>query len=682
MSTNKQLNLNLTMPKQRIIRFVCGMFIVADVFCACKGDLSDEVEELQKRVAALEMRQETANGNISALQAVVSVLQASDYVVSVTPLTDGSGYMMAFARHEPVVIRHGAAGEAAPQISVEQTDGVWYWTLGGERIPNGAGDYLSVSGIPPRVRIHPESMEWETSIDGGLTWASTGAKAAVESIFLDMDISHPDYVEVTLAGEPPTLIRLPRQTTGVGFLSFAFRASDNPVSLLHDVACEISDSVIHALVPHMMADKLLTPVFTFEGRSVQVENKEQESGVTRVDFTSPVVYTVRDASGKTKKYTVKVYEFNGLPIVHIDTEKQPINSTEDYVNGTLTVTNTLNGNDCTKTMRIRGRGNSTWTYFPKKPYRIKLDEKSEMFGMPSDKDWVLLANYSDKSLLRTAASFELSRLVGLPWTPRMQYVDVFLNGNYEGSYLFGEHVKAASNRVQVDDGGILGELDPNFYAQEPFYTFSAVQKQAYTFKEPDPATEENTAYFMELINKFEAAIKRRDFSTETGYRNFIDVESFAQWYIISQTLTSIDPNFYFYVENNTNAVLRRALIWDLDCTFGYVYPHWQSAALISPEYKVGYSYYGEMLEDPYFRQVVKKYWTKIKADLPQLNRYINETAQSIRLSALANYERWDDTFAGTVIKEPILQQWEDEVQDIKLFLSRRTVWMDTVIASY
>ncbi|MDR1335493.1 MAG: CotH kinase family protein [Tannerella sp.] len=676
--------LNLTPPKRQMIRFVCSMFMAAGIFCACTGDLSDDMEKLKERVTALEAWQQTVNGNISAMQGIISVLQAGDYVESVTPLPDGSGYTMTFVHHEPVVIHHGSAGETAPQIGVEQVDGVWYWTHGGERISDGAEGYLRVSGIAPQVRINPESFEWETSVDSGATWTSTGVQASGELIFREIDTSHPDYVTVTLADEPSTVILLPKHKNGPRILSFAFKASDNPLSLLHDVACEISDSVIHVLAPYIMADKQLTPVFTFEGQSVQIGTQVQESGVTRVDFSSPVVYTVRDASGKAKKYTVKVYAFNGLPIVHIDTRKQPVNSTEDYVNATISITNTLNGNDYEGTMRIRGRGNSTWTFFPKKPYRIKLDEKAAMLGMPSDKDWVLLANYSDKSLLRTAAGFELSRLTGMPWTPRMRYVDVFLNGNYEGQYLLGEHVKASPDRISVDDGGFVGEFDANFYAQEPFYAFSASYKYPYTFKEPDPATAENTAYFMNLINSFEAALKRRDFSTATGYRKYIDVESFAQWYIISQFIASIDPNRYYFVENSTDGLLRRSPVWDLDCSFGYAYPHWAVAKVIGPTHEVeGYEYCSEMLEDPYFRQVVKKYWVKMKTDdLPLLYQFINETAQQIQPSALANYERWDDTFTETVIKESILQKWENEVQGLKIFLSKRAVWMDTVTANW
>ena len=68
-------------------------------------------------------------------------------------------------------------------------------------------------------------------------------------------------------------------------------------------------------------------------------------------------------------------------------------------------------------MKIRGRGNSTWALHPKKPYQLKLESKRTLFGMPSDKKWLFLAEYSDKTLIRNRLAFELGRLSTLRWTP-------------------------------------------------------------------------------------------------------------------------------------------------------------------------------------------------------------------------------------------------------------------------
>lgn len=148
----------------------------------------------------------------------------------------------------------------------------------------------------------------------------------------------------------------------------------------------------------------------------------------------------------------------------------PITSKEVYLTGTYRITDTDGKLASEGALEIRGRGNTTWT-MPKKPYRLKLGTSSSLLGMPASKHWVLLANYSDKTLARNDVTFEFSRLVGLEWTPRSQYVDLTVNGEYQGIYQLVEHVRIAPERVNIPElkvsdttasavsGGYLMEVD-------------------------------------------------------------------------------------------------------------------------------------------------------------------------------------------------------------------------------
>lgn len=156
--------------------------------------------------------------------------------------------------------------------------------------------------------------------------------------------------------------------------------------------------------------------------------------------------------GTFRKYTVKM-SFPvkpSLPVIKIETKNgAQILDKKNYINGKITISDpdalywdvpelvlemTENG--------IRGRGNTTWD-MPKKPYKIKLDKKVSIFNLPADKEWVLLANYSDKTLLCNVAAMKLSKIVGMKWTPAMLPVEVYLNNDYLGCYTFSEHKKVA-----------------------------------------------------------------------------------------------------------------------------------------------------------------------------------------------------------------------------------------------
>lgn len=239
---------------------------------------------------------------------------------------------------------------------------------------------------------------------------------------------------------------------GKGILNFSLLKSDNP-SLSEDVVCAISeDGIITGTFPELLEDYHLISRFEYDCEYVTSSSRLQISGTTVQDFSKPVVYEAKMMDGTFRKYTVKM-SFPvkpSLPFIKIETKNgAQILDKKNYINGKITISDpdalywdvpelvlemTENG--------IRGRGNTTWD-MPKKPYKIKLDKKVSIFNLPADKEWVLLANYSDKTLLRNVVAMKLSKIVGMKWTPAMLPVEVYLNNDYLGCYTFSEHKKVA-----------------------------------------------------------------------------------------------------------------------------------------------------------------------------------------------------------------------------------------------
>ena len=141
-----------------------------------------------------------------------------------------------------------------------------------------------------------------------------------------------------------------------------------------------------------------------------------------------------------------------IPTVYIDTKGAGIYDKENYVDGTIIIKDPhklySDVAEFSAAMGIRGRGNSTWS-FPKKPYKVKLKEKASIFGMGADKEWALLANYSDRTLMRNILAMKLSEICGFSWTPHMYSVHVYLNNKYQGVYTLCEHKKVHKDRVDI-----------------------------------------------------------------------------------------------------------------------------------------------------------------------------------------------------------------------------------------
>lgn len=466
--------------------------------------------------------------------------------------------------------------------------------------------------------------------------------------------------------------------------SFVFEAAKNPLYLLSDVECTIDGTSISGLIPYVTDIDKLVPTFLGRFDRISVGKVSQQSGVTANDFTKEVVYTVTDSKGTSAEYKVNLFNFTGLPVVTVETDQRAaITSKENYVNGTLTISKTADFKAGYEgAMRIRGRGNATFGY-PKKPYKIKLDEKSEILGMPSDKEWVLLANYCDKSLLRTSIAFKLSELMSMPWTPRTEFVELFLNGRYEGNYLLGEHVKVSKNRLNADDDGYLIERD-GYYQQEPLY-FMTDRGNPFTFKHPDTddITQQQVAYIKDYVNKFEYVLYSQNFmDPEEGYRKYIDVDSWVNWYLVQETLCNKDTNYYFFKKNaQPDTKLGMSPVWDFEWSLGIGWNYTEPArhdVLVQRSL-----YFDRLMQDPYFAGLVKERWKTLKSEyLPQLYAYINETAQKISVSQRANFTKWNILNTPVSVEVITLGTWENEVQYAKDFLTRRVQWLDSAIPTW
>jgi hypothetical protein len=390
------------------------------------SSLWGELDSQAKRIAALETWQKTVNGNIDALQTIVSALEAKDYVTSVEPFSTPlpGGYYIHFSKSPQATIQNGENGEkgdkgdigeqgaagATPQVGVKEypeNSGVYYWTLNNDFLlddsenkspvtgtsdtgatgADGATGATGATGITPKVRINSETNKWEVCTTGACTnddeWESTNMDATGpqgeqgpqgDAIFAPngVDNSNPSYVEFTLA-DGETKIKVSKYSEAPRFLSFGFKASDNPLTLIYDIAGVVEDSVIKVLIPHVMTSgKTFIPTFTIAGSGVSIGETPQQSGANSVNFSSPVVYTVSHLSGATKRYTVQVSSFTGLPMVFINTKNNAqIASKDNYVDATIRIVDGTSGSggDFSGEMKIKGRGNSTWGS-PKKPYKM------------------------------------------------------------------------------------------------------------------------------------------------------------------------------------------------------------------------------------------------------------------------------------------------------------------------
>lgn len=246
------------------------------------------------------------------------------------------------------------------------------------------------------------------------------------------------------------------------------------------------------------------------------------------------------------------------------------------INGSL-VTESGEDLDCAFEGRasIRGRGNSTWLWYPKKPYRFKLDESAELMGMKSEKDWVLLANYRDVTHMMNNVGFTMAEYLGIPYTNHTRYVKLTLNGQYLGVYLLSEQVEEGKNRVNVGENGMLLALDvddgpsqsPD--AKDNFY--SAVYGTDVCVKYPKDPSAEQLAKVKEEFAVLENAIKSKDWQK---INSVLDVESMISYLILEEAIYNVEMDNgksirSGYINKMEDGKWTMGPAWDFDAGFCY-----------------------------------------------------------------------------------------------------------------
>ena len=385
-----------------------------------------------------------------------------------------------------------------------------------------------------------------------------------------------------------------------------------------------------------------------------------------------------------------LFQLTNLPtvIIHTLNDEIPYDKEHDIVSQL-----TIISEDGTKLLSepgtIRERGNASRD-FPKKPYRIKFDEKQVVLDAPAKaKKWTLINNYGDKTLMRNLLAFELSRRLGMPYTPYGTAVDVLLNGEYKGCYQLCDQLQVHKNRVNItemtprDDegsaltGGYFIEIDA--YADQEKSWFKSVKGNPVTIKSPDEdsITTKQRSYIRSHFNKMEDAPHQ-----------YIDKNTFLRHFLVGELSGNTDTywSVYMYKQRDDDTMFTGP-VWDFDLAFDNdqrTYPVCNKKDYI---YRSGGSCAGNMkkmvdefvLHSDESQAMMLDIWDKARhADLTEesLVAYIDQMEADLDHSQRLNFLRWPILNKKVHQNARALGSFQAEVENVRRFMKERLKWMD------
>lgn len=368
-----------------------------------------------------------------------------------------------------------------------------------------------------------------------------------------------------------------------------------------------------------------------------------------------------------------------LPRVYITTDGgADIDPYADYVTGTFALYSADGDNIAERPMVIRARGNTTKTY-PKLSYRVKLDRKADVLGMGAARNWVLMANYADKSLIRNMSAFYLSSLMdNLEYTPSITPVHVFFNGRYDGVYTLGDQLQVQETRVRIEEGsedadtGYFIECDVR--AEESSNAYFEVSDMLFSIISPKPTNEAQYEFISDYFSQIDHLLRQQDDSVW----ELLDMASCVDWLIAKEICGGTGMGYDAYMYKDRGGKLYFGPVWDFDLAFGNA--DFDNSHRCDRYYVISLQWMYFWLLYPEFQQLFMERWEVAKNEyVPQMLDKIDEYVEVMSAAADDNFRRWD--IMNEYVwpnSEPVMnaKTFAEQCEFVKLFVTEHVAWLD------
>lgn len=347
---------------------------------------------------------------------------------------------------------------------------------------------------------------------------------------------------------------------------------------------------------------------------------------------------------------------DNVPRIEINTVcgRLPYDKTT-YLDATITIDGAGVFPDLQDSVRIRGRGNSSWAgEWGKSPYRLKFASKVKPFGLTKGKSWVLQANAQRYSMLANATAMKIAQLVGTVAANHVIPVELYMNGEYRGSYIFTEQVGLSNNSVSLEDESDAVRLELDQY-NEDWQFYESSYRMATVVKDPDLDEREDYkdlfSFIQDRWNGFTATVKEGG----SQYEDEVDVEMLARYLVANEIVANCEifhpKSTFLYNEriHDSNSPWVFGPVWDFDWAFGYEQNRNYGTSNPKIDFYNSMSDTGRMFftamrnnSDEVKRSVYKVYKQFMERDFDEMQDFIADYLEYARPSLLHNAEKWGD----------------------------------------
>lgn len=371
------------------------------------------------------------------------------------------------------------------------------------------------------------------------------------------------------------------------------------------------------------------------------------------------------------------YPYSGLPRIVIETKNfSEIRDNETYISGAMQIYGEKDPSTNIIPLRLRGRGNASFKMH-KYSYKLKFEKKTSLLGFPEDREWNLIANAADKSLLQNFITLKLSSWLGSQYEPRAQFVELYLNREYLGVYLFSEQIKANKNRLAIPKTEFSFLLEKSTREDSLKNHIKTNQNNLFVIRYPDEPSSQQYDTLSSHFNQWENYLKKAQFHSTNSIENWLDMDSFYRMYWIQEFSKNIDGAFQrsIFLTWERSKKIKFGPVWDFDMAYG----NCEHDELQSPtDWYVKYSGWNKfILRDSVLWRKAIDYWQNNHQIFSQTIDSLDIYQKKLQKASENEFRRWpvlnnDESW----VFQRKYKTYKESVTHLQNWISNRIKWID------
>ncbi len=395
---------------------------------------------------------------------------------------------------------------------------------------------------------------------------------------------------------------------------------------------------------------------------------------------SSCVWTSTDTDTDFLPLDDSEYPYANIPRLVIETEGfKQIRNMEDYISAHFQIYDKDHPITEVLPLSVRGRGTSSFHSMPKYSLKLKFQHPQMLLGMPSNTEWALISNFADRTHLKNFITLKLYSWLGGKYTPQTQFVELYLNRQYQGLYLLSQTIKVGKDRINIpkNDSSFLFEKTTDIRIKSTDVCIKTKKGRIFSIKYPKKSTPAILDRLKSHLDDWEAFLDTLNESNIDSLGKWLDTDDYIRFYWVQELSKNTDANFgrSIFFTWMVGEPIHYGPVWDFDVAYGNQVK--KETKNSKNWYIRDYGWDKILFSSEEINRRAKNFWLENRDFFSTIPDSITKYSNMVSPLTINEFKRWPvlENDEAWCFNEPY-SSYQESIDSLNSWIRQRIDWID------